>query len=71
MWYALGLKGDDINITAAIVSAADSYDAMTSHRPHTKNMTKEEAIAQLKQNSGVQFNPKVVDAFIKVLENAV
>ena len=66
--YPDRLKGDDINIMAAIVSVADSYDAMTSHRPYMKNMTKPEAVEQLKQNSGTQFNPKVVDAFIKVLE---
>jgi len=66
--YPDRLKGDDINIMAAIVSVADAYDAMTSHRPYMKNMTKEEAIEQLKQNSGTQFNPKVVDAFIKVLQ---
>lgn len=66
--YPDKLKGDDINIMAAIVSVADAYDAMTSHRPYMKNMTKEEAIEQLKQNSGTQFNPKVVDAFVKVLK---
>jgi len=66
--YPDKLKGDDINIMAAIVSVADAYDAMTSHRPYRKNMTKEKAMEQLKQNSGTQFNPKVVDAFIKVLE---
>ena len=66
--YPDRLKGDDINIMAAIVSVADAYDAMTSHRPYMKNMTKEEAIEQLKKNSGTQFNPKVTDAFIKVLQ---
>ena len=66
--YPDRLKGDDINIMAAIVSVADAYDAMTSHRPYMKNMTKTEAMEQLKQNSGTQFNPKVVDAFLKVLE---
>ncbi len=69
--YPDKLKGDDINIMAAIVSVADAYDAMTSNRPYMKNMTKEEAIEQLKQNSGTQFNPKVVDAFVKVLQSAV
>ena len=69
--YPDRLKGDDINIMAAIVSVVDAYDAMTSHRPYMKNMTKEEAIEQLRQNSGTQFNPKVVNAFIKVLRNAV
>ncbi|MDP2929815.1 MAG: HD domain-containing protein, partial [Candidatus Omnitrophota bacterium] len=66
--YPDRLKGDDINIMAAIVSVADAYDAMTSNRPYMKNMTKEEAAEQLKRNSGTQFNPKVVDAFIKVLQ---
>jgi putative nucleotidyltransferase with HDIG domain len=69
--YPDHLKGDDINIMAAIVSVADAYDAMTSHRPYMKNMTEDEAIEQLKQNSGTQFNPKVVDAFIKVLRKGV
>lgn len=65
--YPDGLKGEQIDIMAAIVSVADAYDAMTSHRPYMKNHTKEEAIDQLKLNSGTQFNPKVVEAFIKVL----
>lgn len=69
--YPDRLKGDDINIMAAIVSVADAYDAMTSHRPYMKNMTKEDAIEQLKRNSGTQFNPKVVDAFIKVLQRLI
>lgn len=66
--YPDKLKGDDINIMAAIVSVVDAYDAMTSNRPYMKNMTKTEAMEQLKRNSGTQFNPKAVDAFIKVLE---
>lgn len=66
--YPDRLKGDDINIMAAIVSVADAYDAMTSNRPYMKNMTKAEAMEQLKRKSGTQFNPKVVDAFIRVLE---
>lgn len=65
--YPDGLKGDRIDILAAIVSAADSYDAMTSHRPYRKNLTKDEALEQLKQNSGTQFNPAVVDAFLKAM----
>jgi putative nucleotidyltransferase with HDIG domain len=69
--YPDKLRGDEINIMAAIVTVADSYDAMTSHRPYMQNKTKEEAIEQLKQNSGTQFNPKVVDAFIKVLQNSI
>ena len=66
--YPDRLKGDVINILAAIVTVADSYDAMTSHRAYRKNLTKAEAIEQLKANSGLQFNPKVVDAFVKILK---
>lgn len=66
--YPDGLSGDNIDILAAIVAVADSYDAMTSHRPYRKNLTTDEAIAQLKNNSGLQFNPKIVDVFVKVLK---
>lgn len=66
--YPDKLKGEDIDILAAIVGVADSYDAMTSHRAYMKDYSKEEAIEQLRRNSGTQFNPRVVDAFIDILE---
>ncbi|MFH0763611.1 MAG: HD domain-containing phosphohydrolase [Candidatus Omnitrophota bacterium] len=65
--YPDGLTGDKIDMLAAIVSVADSYDAMTSHRTYMKNFTRDEAIEQLKKNSGSQFNPGVVEAFVRVL----
>lgn len=66
--YPDRLKGDEISMLAAIVGVADSYDAMTSHRAYMKNFSKEEAIEQLRKNSGTQFNPKVVNAFIDILK---
>lgn len=69
--YPDHLKGDEIDIMAAIVAVADSYDAMTSHRPYVKDYTKEEAIEQIKKNSGTQFNPKVVDAFLKAIKKGM
>ena len=69
--YPDKLKGDGINILAAIISAADAYDAMTSNRPYMKNMNKEEAIEQLRAKSGKQFNPSVINAFMKVLNKEV
>ncbi|MDD5436168.1 MAG: HD domain-containing protein [Candidatus Omnitrophica bacterium] len=66
--YPDGLEGEKIDILTAIVAVADSYDAMTSNRAYQKNMTKSEALEQLKANRGLQFNPKAVDAFVKVLE---
>ncbi|MFA6356103.1 MAG: HD domain-containing phosphohydrolase [Candidatus Omnitrophota bacterium] len=65
--YPDGLKGDEIDILAQIVSVADSYDAMTSKRAYRDSMGKAAAIEELMKHSGTQFNPKVVEAFIKVL----
>lgn len=67
--YPDGLKGNQIDILTAIVAAADSYDAMVSNRAYKKNMNEDDAIEQLKANRGLQFNPKVIDAFIEVLKN--
>ncbi|MDD3905852.1 MAG: HD-GYP domain-containing protein [Candidatus Omnitrophica bacterium] len=67
--YPDKLRGSEIDMLASIVSVADSYDAMTSHRAYRKNLTKGEAIAQLKQSSGTQFDPKVVESFIEVLNS--
>ncbi|MEK6567454.1 MAG: HD domain-containing phosphohydrolase [Candidatus Omnitrophota bacterium] len=66
--YPDKISGDNINIFAAIVSVADAYDAMTSCRAYRKPLSKEEAILELKKNSGTQFNPKVVEAFLQILD---
>lgn len=67
--YPYKLAGNQINILAQILSVADAFDAMTSARPYRQGMSKTEAIEQLKENSGTQFNPEVVNAFLKVLED--
>ncbi|MCL6611316.1 MAG: HD domain-containing protein [Peptococcaceae bacterium] len=66
--YPRGLKDKSIHIGAKIIAVADAYDAMTSDRPYRKAMTKEEAIAELEANSGTQFDPGVVKAFINILK---
>lgn len=66
--YPDKINGESINIFAAIVSAADAYDAMTSCRAYREPLSKEEAILELKKNSGTQFNPQVIEAFLQVLE---
>ncbi len=66
--YPRGLKADEIPLLAAIVSAADAFDAMTSDRPYRKAFTKEEAINILKENEDKQFNSKVVEVFIDFLK---
>jgi HD-GYP domain-containing protein (c-di-GMP phosphodiesterase class II) len=62
--YPNGLKQSEIHIGAAIVAVADSYDAMISDRVYRKGRTKSEAIAELKDCSGVLYQPDVVKAFI-------
>lgn len=68
--YPRGLKGDNIPYRARIICVADAYDAMTSIRTYKKQMTKEEAIDELVRNSGSQFDPEIVSAFISVLKDS-
>jgi HD-GYP domain-containing protein (c-di-GMP phosphodiesterase class II) len=47
----------------------DAYDAMMSDRPYRKALGQERAIAQLKQHQGRQFDPRIVEVFLSVLES--
>ena len=60
--YPYGLARARISDLVAIVSVADAYDAMTSHRPYRKAMKPPEALAELRRASGTQFRPEVVEA---------
>ncbi|HHV96570.1 MAG TPA: HD domain-containing protein [Clostridiaceae bacterium] len=66
--YPHKLTGSSIPIGARILAVADCYDAMTSDRPYRKALPQKEAVKELIKNSGTQFDPVVVKAFIKVLE---
>jgi putative nucleotidyltransferase with HDIG domain len=65
--YPDGWSRDQIPLLVAIVTVADSYDAMTSTRSYRQAMTKEQAIEQLVGNRGTQFHPDVVDVFLTIL----
>jgi len=65
--YPDGLKGDAIPRGARIISVADSYQAMTEDRTYRRALSREEAIAQLVKGSGTQFDPQVVETFIRIL----
>lgn len=65
--YPNGLRKKQIPIGARIIAVADAYDAMTTDRPYRRAMSKEEAIKRLKEESGTQFDPKVVKAFLKIM----
>ncbi|MDD5255823.1 MAG: HD domain-containing protein [Candidatus Omnitrophica bacterium] len=67
--YPEGKTGENILLGARILHVADSFEAMTSARSYRKiPLSKKDAIAEIKKNSGKQFDPKVVDAFLKVVD---
>lgn len=66
--YLEGLKGEEIPIGARIVALIDAWDAMTSDRPYRKALSREAATEEINKSSGTQFDPKVVEAFLRVLE---
>jgi len=66
--YPNKLKEEKISIFASIVAVADAYSAMTSDRAYHKAISREAAIAELKNQSGRQFHPKVVAVFLEILE---
>ncbi len=65
--YPDGLKCNEIHILARIVCVADSYHAMVSDRSYRKGLGKAVAISELKKYRGTQFDPDVIDAFLRVL----
>lgn len=65
--YTEGLKGEEIPEIARIICLADSYDAMTSSRVYRPRMTKQQAIDELRRNSGTQFDPAMTEVFIQAL----
>jgi putative nucleotidyltransferase with HDIG domain len=69
--YPYGLEGNDIPIGARILAVVDAYDAMTDKRPYRRPKTHEEALVELQQNRGQQFDPLIVDTFYAVLETRV
>jgi diguanylate cyclase (GGDEF)-like protein len=63
--YPDGLKGGAIPLGARIISVADAYDTMTGKRPYKGPISHEEAAEELRRCSGTQFDPELVDAFCR------
>jgi diguanylate cyclase (GGDEF)-like protein len=67
--YPQRLSGEDIPLGARIIAAADAYHAIRTDRPYRAGRTHREATRELRRCSGEQFDPRVVDALLAVLEN--
>jgi PAS domain S-box-containing protein/putative nucleotidyltransferase with HDIG domain len=65
--YPDGLKGKQIPLAARIFAIVDVFDALTSDRPYRPAWSKERAIDYIREQSGSQFDPKVVEAFMKLI----
>jgi len=65
--YPDHLAGEAIPLAARIVAVADSYDAMASDRPYRRRLAQEQIERNLRDGSGTQWDPKVVDAFFRAL----
>jgi hypothetical protein len=65
--YPDGLTGSEIPLFARIIAVADAYDAITSSRPYRSSSGRDDACGVLRDNSGSQFDPDVVEAFIAAL----
>ncbi len=67
--YPEGLSGDDIPRLARILAVADAFDSMTAGRPYRKPLSEHEIMAELRDGSGTQFDPILVDRFAAALKN--
>lgn len=63
--YPKGLKGEEITLQARIITLSDAFDAMTSPRAYNRTFTIEEAVKEIRDNAGTQFDPKLSDVFIE------
>jgi diguanylate cyclase (GGDEF)-like protein len=69
--YPDGLKGDQIPLESRILTIADSYAAMTSARVYSRTLTREAALEEIKNGAGTQFDPVLVDVFLKVVPSTL
>jgi len=66
--YPSGIKGEDIPMGARIIAIADVYQALISDRPYHKAFSVKKALEIIKNASGKQFDPRIVNIFFKVIK---
>lgn len=68
--YPRGLSGEDILLPARIIHLLCAYEVMTGWRPYASVLSKEEALKEIASRAGSQFDPRLVDLFIKMQNSA-
>lgn len=66
--YPEGLKGEEISVEARILAIADSFEAMSSARPYRPALCSEKVMKELRRCAGSQFDPELVQVFIRIVE---
>lgn len=67
--YPSGLKGEEIPLLSRIIAIIDAYDAMTGGRPYRERLTREDAIVEIMDNAGTQFDPDLAEVFVRLLNS--
>jgi HD-GYP domain-containing protein (c-di-GMP phosphodiesterase class II) len=65
--YPEGLRGDEIPLFSRIILVAETYEAMTHHRPYRRALAAEEAVRRLQESAGSQLDPEIVKHFLAIL----
>ncbi len=69
--YPSGLSGKNIPLFARVIAIADAFDAMTNARSYRNALTREEAISELRKCAGTQFDPELVEVFMKSVDGSL
>jgi putative two-component system response regulator len=67
--YPRGLKGEEIPLQGRIMALADVYDALVSERPYKSAYTHKDSVEIIKEHSGTQFDPNIVEIFLKITDD--
>jgi diguanylate cyclase (GGDEF)-like protein len=64
--YPRGLKGEEIPLLSRIISIVDAFDVMIFGRPYKEHITQEQALIELKKQGGIQFDPHLIEIFVRM-----
>ncbi|MFN2362988.1 MAG: PAS domain S-box protein [Halarsenatibacteraceae bacterium] len=69
--YPRGIDGEEIPLLARIITIVDAFDVMTSGRPYKEPLSEEEAIMEIKDCAGSQFDPVLADKFVEIFDRKI